>query len=173
MASDGATRDSAAPNLVPDGGAILGGDTGLDATAMDANATEARTPDTTPLDASAPPAKIDGPAADVMAKDATVDSKTPSLDVGLDAGPANCGHIKCDCTFNGIKLWGNVQYVDMFPDFKVKISPFPDLNVYETYFPAQCGEWHTVTAFPDFTVQIVDMFEDFDIAYSPFPGIPY
>ena len=120
------------------------------------------------MDASTPPAKVDGPAADVMVMDATADTLTASL----DAGPANCGRIKCDCTFNGIKLWGNVQYVSFFPDFKVKVSAFPDLNVYETYFPSKCGEWHTVTAFPDFTVQLVDFFEDFDIAHSSFPGIP-
>jgi hypothetical protein len=157
-----------APAALPDGGGSFGGDAGLEAPAKDANATEARAPDVTPLDASAPDAKVDGAAADVMVMDSTVDSSTPSL----DAGPAQCGRIKCDCTYNGVKLWGKVQYVDIFPDFKVKVSPFPDLNVEETYFGLKCGQWEIVTAFPDFTVQKVTMFEDFDIAYSPFPGIP-
>ena len=173
LAPDSATMDGAAPQTAPDGDADLRYDTGHDAAARDANATEARAPDATPLDTSTPDtstpdAKVDGPAADAKVMDATADSLTPSLDVG----PATCGRIKCDCTFNGVKLWGNVQYVTMFPDFKVKVSAFPDLNVNETYFGSQCGQWHIVTSFPDFTVQIVDMFEDFDIAYSSFPGIP-
>ena len=167
-APDRATVDSPAPQPVPDGSGDLGDDGGGDAGTRDANATEARTPDASPSDASTPDAKADKSAADVMVVDATADSLPPKL----DAGPAQCGRIKCDCTYNGTKLWGNVQFVSNFPDFKVKISSFPDLNVEESYFPLQCGQWHTVTAFPDFTVQIVDMFEDFDIAYSAFPGIP-
>jgi hypothetical protein len=186
VAPDAATVDSAAPKDVADGGGNLGADAGVDvpaavpdgggnlggdadAAAKDANATETRAPDATPLDASAPEARVDGSAADVMVMDATADSTTATL----DAGPAQCGRIKCDCTFNGVKLWGKVQYVDFFPDFTVKVSPFPDLNVEETYFATKCGQWQIVTAFPDFTVQKVTMFEDFDIAYSPFPGIPF
>lgn len=156
------------PAAVPDGGGSLGAEAGPDAAAKDANPAEARTPDATPLDASAPEARVDGSAADVMVMDATVDSTSPNL----DAGPAQCRRIKCDCTYKGVKLWGKVQYVDVFPDFKVKVSPFPDLNVEEAYFGLKCGQWQIVTAFPDFTVQKVTMFEDFDIAYSPFPGIP-
>jgi hypothetical protein len=187
VAPDAATVDNAAAKEVPDGGSNLGGEAGLDvpaavpdgggslgaeagpdAAAKDANPAEARTPDTTPADASAPEARVDGSAVDVMVADATADS-TPA---NLDAGPAQCGRIKCDCTFNGIKLWGKVQYVDYFPDVTVKVSAFPDLNVEEAYFATKCGQWQIVTAFPDFTVQKVTMFEDFDIAYSPFPGIP-
>jgi hypothetical protein len=168
LVPDSATMDGAAPQTAPDGDADLLDDAGPDAAARDAHATEARAPDAIPLDTSTPDAKVDGPAADAVAMDATADSLTPSLDVG----PATCGHIKCDCSFKGVKLWGNVQYVTFSPDFKVKVSAFPDLKVNETYFPSRCGEWHTVTTFPDFTVQIVDMFEDFDIAYSSFPGIP-
>jgi hypothetical protein len=105
--------------------------------------------------------------------DAIVDSLLPATpDATSDTGPAQCGRIKCDCTYKGKKLWGKVQYVDSFPDFKVKISSFPDLNVHETSFATRCGEWEKVTAFGDFKVQIVDFFEDFDIAYSSFPGIP-
>jgi hypothetical protein len=166
VAPDAAIIDGAAPQVVPDGGGS--DEAGLDAGARDANATEARAPDATPPDASAPDAKVDTSAADVMVMDATVDGPTPSP----DAAPAQCGRIQCDCTYKGINLWGNVQYVTNFPDFKIKTSYFPDLNVEETNFPLKCGQWHTVTAFPDFTVQIVDMFEDFDIAYSYFPGIP-
>jgi hypothetical protein len=56
----------------------------------------------------------------------------------------------------------------------IKQYYFPDLNVAETTFPLKCGQWHTVTMFPDFTVQIVDIAEDFSISNSDslFPGIP-
>lgn len=162
IAPDAPTVPDAPPHIVPDTGVDHGADGGIDAPSKDANTMDAQAPDTrvpdvTPLDASVPDAKPDGSAGDVAL---------------LDVGPAACGRIKCDCTFNGVKLWGNVEYVTSFPDFKIKISSFPDLNVYETNFPSECGEWHTVTAFGDFKVQIVDYFEDFDIAYSPFPGIP-
>ncbi|HEX7599176.1 MAG TPA: hypothetical protein VF518_13250 [Polyangia bacterium] len=82
-----------------------------------------------------------------------------------------CGKINCDCTYKGIKLWGNVQYVTVFPQIKIKRSVFPDLNIEESVFPTSCGKWHTVTALPDFTVQLVDFGEDFSIADSYFPGV--
>jgi hypothetical protein len=166
---DVALASSDAPQTVFDSGVT--GDAGIDVAVKDAPATEAGMPDAAQTDASAPDAKVDGAAADVMVKDAKPDGSTSSPDAGADAVAA-CGRIKCDCTFNGKKLWGKVQYVDMFPDFKVRKSFFPDLNVAETMFPSKCGEWHTVDMFPDFKVQLVDMFEDFSIADSYFPGIP-
>jgi hypothetical protein len=86
----------------------------------------------------------------------------------------NCGRIQCDCTFEGVLLFGRVQYVDEnnSPMIRVRESPFPDLLVREGPFPDECGEWEIVDAFPDFTVAIVDAFEDFGIEYSEFPGIP-
>jgi len=81
---------------------------------------------------------------------------------------------KGDCTFKGKKLYGKVQIVDSFPDFKVKVtSSFPDLKVkMVTSFPDECGEWQMVNSFPDFKIQIVDSFEDFSIKYvDNFPGI--
>jgi hypothetical protein len=168
---DVAPANSDTPQTVLDSGVALDGDAGLDTAAKDAPAPEAGVPDATQTEASAPDTKVDGAAADVMVKDAKAEGPTSSPDAGADA-VASCGRIKCDCTFNGKKLWGKVQYVDMFPDFKVSKSLFPDLNVTETMFPSKCGEWHTVDMFPDFTVQLVDMFEDFSIADSYFPGIP-
>lgn len=175
VVSDVAIVYDDAPQTMPDGGVALGGDAGLDGAAKDAAATETRAPDATQLDAGTSDAKVDGAAPDVTAKDASEDGPTSGPDAGLDVGlVANCGRIKCDCTYSGIKLWGNVQYVTMFADFKVKRSYFPDLNVAETTFPSKCGQWHTVTMFPDFTVQIVDIAEDFSISNSDsfFPGIP-
>ena len=53
---------------------------------------------------------------------------------------------KGDCMFKGKKLYGKVQIVDSFPDFKVKVTTsFPDLKVkMVTSFPDECGEWQMV-----------------------------
>ena len=172
LGSDGATQVDVPPAAILDAGSNPGADAGGDAgakdaaAAKDANVTQTPGPDAAQLDASAPDAKVGG-SVDAVLPDANVDSSPQQL----DAGPRKCGQINCDCTFKGKKLWGNVQYTDIFPDFKVKISDFPDLNVYNTSMPMQCGEWNTVTVSPDFKVQIVDVFEDFDIAYSSFPGV--
>jgi hypothetical protein len=174
VVADAAIVKNDAPSLGPDSAPNLRVDAGVDT--RDASGPEATpVPDAPSLEASAPDAKVDaaapdapapGPDAPVVTMDAAADSST------LDA-VAKCGRINCDCTFNGKQLWGDVEIVTSFPDFKVRISDFPDLNVEETYFPSSCGQWHTVTAFGDFTVQFVDAFEDFDIAYSSFPGIAY
>jgi hypothetical protein len=89
-----------------------------------------------------------------------------------DAAVEMCGRIRCDCTFNGITLFGRVQYVTNFADITVRETPFPDLRVREGAFADTCGEWEIVESFPDFTVEIVTSFEDFGIEYSAFPGIP-
>jgi hypothetical protein len=89
-----------------------------------------------------------------------------------DAMVGDCGRIQCDCTFNGIPLFGRVQYVESFPQITVRVTPFPDLRVREGSFADTCGEWEIVDSFPNFTVQIVTSFEDFGIEYSSFPGIP-
>ena len=82
---------------------------------------------------------------------------------------------KDDCTFNGLKLYGKIQFVDSFPDIKVQIvNSFPDLEVkIVDSFPDNCGEWQIVDSFPDLKVQIVDSFADLKIKYvESFPGIP-
>lgn len=108
--------------------------------------------------------------ADAALADASVDP--PDAAPLPDAAIEQCGRIRCDCTFEGIPLFGRVEYVTAFADVQVSESPFPDLRVREGSFPDSCGEWEIVEAFPDFTVEIVTAFEDFSIEYSSFPGIP-
>ena len=88
--------------------------------------------------------------------------------------PIQAGNVGSDCTFKGKKLYGKVQIVESFPDFKVKVvSSFPDLKVEKvTSFADSCGKWEIVTSFPDFKIQLVDSFPDFTIEYvSSFPGV--
>ena len=94
----------------------------------------------------------------------------------LSAGSsaAQAGSVSSSCTFNGVPLYGTVQIVDHFPDFKIqKTAHFPDLKVqWGKNFPADCGQWQLVDSFPDFTVQFVDHFPDFKIQeVSRFPGL--
>ena len=87
------------------------------------------------------------------------------------AGPID----KENCIFKGFKLYGKVQFVESFPDFKVQIvNSFPDLKVQTvSTFPDACGKWQTVSSFPDFKVQIVKSFPDLKIEYvKTFPGVP-
>ena len=96
--------------------------------------------------------------------------------VALAAGGGFAGPIDKDkCTFKGFRLYGKVQFVESFPDFKVQIvNSFPDLKVQTvSTFPDACGKWQTVSSFPDFTVQIVKTFPDLKIEYvRTFPGVP-
>ena len=68
------------------------------------------------------------------------------------------------CTLNGKKLWGKVEVVKAFPDFKVqKVQAFPD----------SCGKWQLVKAFPDFKIQFVQAFPDLKVQFvTAFPGVP-
>lgn len=80
-----------------------------------------------------------------------------------------------DCTLNGIKLYGDVQVVESFPDLKVQIvSSFPDLKVKRVdSFPDSCGKWRFVDSFPDFKIQYVESFPDLKIEMvDSFPGLP-
>jgi hypothetical protein len=126
-------------------------------------------------DASAP--EPDAAPDDAAPPDAAPDA-TPGADAApMDAGVPNCGRIRCDCTFEGIPLFGRVQYVDEIDSPMIRVSEavtIPDLRVQELDILAadSCGEWQIVNDFPDFTVAIVDNFEDFEIEYSMFPGIP-
>jgi len=90
----------------------------------------------------------------------------------IDAGS---GKVNADCSLNGKNLYGKVQIVDAFPDFKVQVvTAFPDLKVQMVEaFPDKCGKWQAVEAFPDFKVQFVEAFPDFKIQYvDAFPGLP-
>lgn len=94
----------------------------------------------------------------------------------LAAGAAMAGDkVGKDCTFNGKKLWGKVQFVTSSPDLKVEVvNSFPDLKVmHVNSFPDACGKWQVVTSFPDLKVQIVTSYPDIKIQYvSSFPGVP-
>ncbi|MBS4035987.1 MAG: hypothetical protein KGZ85_16105 [Ignavibacterium sp.] len=80
-----------------------------------------------------------------------------------------------NCEFNGMKLYGKIQFVTSFPDIKIKVvESFPDLKVkIVDAFPDDCGEWQIVNSFPDLKVQIVESFPDIKIKFvEAFPGLP-
>lgn len=80
-----------------------------------------------------------------------------------------------ECTFNGIQLFGKIQFVDSFPDITVQVvESFPDLKVkIVESFAKDCGEWQIVDSFPDIKVKIVESFGDIKIKFvESFPGIP-
>ncbi len=80
-----------------------------------------------------------------------------------------------DCTFNGIQLYGKIQFVDSFPDLTVQVvESFPDLKIkIVNAFADDCGEWQIVDSFPDIKVKIVESFADIKIKFvESFPGIP-
>lgn len=99
------------------------------------------------------------------------DAGSLAADGGRPEETRFCGRIRCDCQLKGIRLWGKVQVVDAFADFKVREASFPDLRVAKTSFPDSCGEWQLVDAFGDFKIQWVTAFEDFSIEYGSFPGL--
>ena len=71
------------------------------------------------------------------------------------------------------RIYGRIQYVDSFPDYKVEVvNAFEDLSVQEvTAFPDRPGKWQIVDSFPDYKIQKVGAFGDFKIRYvSSFPG---
>jgi hypothetical protein len=79
-----------------------------------------------------------------------------------------------DCCWNGIELYGRVQFVESFPDIKIQVvESFPDLKVkLVESFPDECGEWEVVESFPDFKVQVVESFADLKVQYvESFPGM--
>lgn len=80
-----------------------------------------------------------------------------------------------ECSFNGIKLNGKIQFVESFPDLTVQVvESFPDLKVkIVDSFPDDCGEWQIVDSFPDIKVKIVESFADIKVKFvESFPGIP-
>ena len=82
--------------------------------------------------------------------------------------------ISKDGVFKGKKLWGRVQIVEHFPDFKVQeVEHFPDLKVQKVdSSPDKIGKWEFVDSFPDFTIQFVENFPDFTIQFvDSFPGL--
>lgn len=80
-----------------------------------------------------------------------------------------------DCKFNGMQLYGKIQFVTSFPDVKIQVvDAFPDLKVkIVESFPDECGKWQIVCSFPDLKVQIVESFPDIKIKFvESFPGLP-
>ncbi len=85
-------------------------------------------------------------------------------------------HLKTtgSCEWKGFKLYGKVQFVSSFADFKIKyVSSFPDIKVkFVSSFPDDCGEWQEVTSFPDIKVQVVTSFPDLKVQkVTSFPGM--
>ena len=94
-----------------------------------------------------------------------------SMIVGIAHADFNPG----TCTYNGIPLFGKVQFVEAFSDLTIEVvTAIPDLRVQLVdAFPDECGEWQEVDAFPDFTVQVVDAFGDLRVEFvDAFPGVP-
>ncbi len=90
-------------------------------------------------------------------------------------GPATAAGKLKGCTLNGKQLFGKVQVVKSFPDFRVqRVSSFSDLKVEVVKsFPDKCGKWEWVNSFPDFTIEYVEGFPDFTIEFvESFPGEP-
>lgn len=107
-------------------------------------------------------------------KEGIVMKKLSILLLLLTATAAYASNITPDCTFNGKKLYGKVQIVEHFPDFKVQVvDHFPDISVkYVNNFPCKCGEWQIVDHFPDFKIQIVQAGADIKIKKVDFfPGM--
>ena len=72
------------------------------------------------------------------------------------------------------RIYGRIQYVEHFPDYKVQVvEHFPDLRVQVVeHFPDSPGKWEIVEHFPDYKIQIVEHFPDFKIQYvDHFPGV--
>jgi hypothetical protein len=91
------------------------------------------------------------------------------------AAPAFAAAKIKNCKLAGKELYGRVQVVKSFPDFKVQlVTSFPDLRVMSVgSFPDSCGRWQFVNEFPDFTVAYVDAFPDFTVELvESFPGEP-
>lgn len=83
--------------------------------------------------------------------------------------------VGADCTYNGKKLYGKIQFVQNFADIKIKVvRNFPDLKVkFVDNFADRCGEWTVVENFPDLKVQIVENFPDIEVQYvENWPGLP-
>lgn len=87
---------------------------------------------------------------------------------------ADSSGLEDDCTYDGIPLFGRVQFVESFADLTVQVvDAFADLRVQMVdAFPDECGKWQEVDSFPAFTVQIVNDFPDLTIEFvDAFPGI--
>ena len=79
-----------------------------------------------------------------------------------------------DCEYNGIKLYGKVEFVTSSPDIKIEyVTSFADIKVeFVSSFPDKCGQWQVVESFPDFKVEVVTSFPDLKVEkVTSFPGM--
>ena len=69
------------------------------------------------------------------------------------------------------KIYGRIQFVKSFPDYKVKsVSSFPDLKVKIVKTLPGPGEWEIVNSFPDYKIEMVNSFPDFTVEFAD--GVP-
>lgn len=69
------------------------------------------------------------------------------------------------------KIYGRIQFVKSFPDYKVKaVTSFPDLKVKVVKSLPGPGEWEIVNTFPDYKIQLVNSFPDFTVEFAD--GVP-
>ena len=79
-----------------------------------------------------------------------------------------------ECPEDLCLIYGRIQFVDSFPDCKVKVvDSFEDMRVQVVdSFADDVAKWKIVDSFPDYKIQIVDSFPDFTIRYvDSFPGV--
>lgn len=98
----------------------------------------------------------------------TIEAPAGEAPLTIEAGFARA------CEFEGIPLYGKVQFVDVFADIQIEyVNAFPDIKVrFVNGFPKKCGEWQVVDAFPDFTVQVVNGAADLKVQrVNAFPGM--
>ncbi len=87
----------------------------------------------------------------------------------------DAGTVSDACTLNGKPLYGRVQVVHAFPDFRVQaVHVLPDLRVQKVkVFPNRCGQWQFVRNFPDFRIQFVHVLPDVRVQFvDVLPGRP-
>jgi hypothetical protein len=65
------------------------------------------------------------------------------------------------------KIYGRIQYVDAFPDYRVEVvDSLADLEVEEVLsLPNGPGLWQVVDSSPDYRIQIVETFGDFKVRF--------
>lgn len=81
---------------------------------------------------------------------------------------------KLSCTYNGIQLYGKVQFVQHNADLTIQVVQYNediDVKIVE-YFPDNCCEWQIVEHFPDLKVKIVEHNADLKVKFVKyFPKI--
>lgn len=79
-----------------------------------------------------------------------------------------------DCSWNGIKLYGKVEFVSSYADIKIQyVSSYGDIKVKMVdSYPNECGKWQSVSSYGDFKVQVVDSYPDIKVQLvDSYPGM--